>query len=82
MKSQGLDVKDFSFIATSFNADNTGADRVLDNLQVHGGASIEDLLGSQHIEIHSDDGMPVLMASQVMGMGMGMRGGMDSNPAP
>lgn len=82
LASQGLDAKDFSFIATSFNADNTGADRVLDNLQVHGGLSMEDMLGNQHIEILSDDGMPVLMASQVMGMGMGMHGGMDSNPAP
>ena len=69
--SQGLDAKDFSFIATSFNADNTGADRVLDNLQVHGGVSLEDMLGNMHIEIHSDNGMPVLVASQVMHDGMG-----------
>ncbi|HEV2333113.1 MAG TPA: Ig-like domain-containing protein, partial [Gammaproteobacteria bacterium] len=41
LTGQGLDTKDFSFIATSFNADNTGADRVLDNLQVHGGVSME-----------------------------------------
>ena len=69
--SQGLNAKDFSFIATSFNADNTGADRVLDNLQVHGGLSIEDVLGGQHIEIHSDNGMPVLMASEAIPSGMG-----------
>lgn len=71
LTSQGLDVKDFSFIATSFNADNTGADRLLDNLQVHGGSSLDDRLGGQHIEIHSDKGMPVLMASEVMHPGMG-----------
>ncbi|HET7176921.1 MAG TPA: Ig-like domain-containing protein [Gammaproteobacteria bacterium] len=80
LASQGLDAKDFSFITTSFNADNTGPDRVLDNLQVHGGVSMEDMLGDQLIEIHSDDGMPVLTTSQVMGMGM--HGGMDSNPSP
>ncbi|HEV2322170.1 MAG TPA: Ig-like domain-containing protein, partial [Gammaproteobacteria bacterium] len=71
LASQGLDSKDFSFIATSFNADNTGADRVLDNLQVHGGMTLEDMLGGQHIEIHSDNGMPVLLASQTLHGGMG-----------
>lgn len=74
LTSQGLDPQKFSFISTTFNADGTGADRVLDNLSLstdHGQMTLDDRLGGQHIEVSLDTSMPSLKASSVLREGMG-----------
>ncbi len=74
LASQGFDPQKFSFISTTFNADGTGADHVLDNLSVsmeHGQMLLDDQLGGQRIEIDSDAQMPILKVSAVLREGMG-----------
>ena len=74
LTSQGLDPQKFDFISTTFNADSTGADRVLDNLSVstdHGKMLLDDRLGGQQIEVSLDTPMPSLKASSVLREGMG-----------
>lgn len=69
LASQGLDPEKFSFISTTFNADSTGADRVLDNLSVstdHGKMLLDDRLGGQRIEVSLDTPMPALKVSAVL----------------
>lgn len=76
LMGQGFDPQKFSFISTSFNADGTGADHILDNLGVSTGQStlaLDDRMGGQHIDVHLDAQMPSLMVSALM------REGADSN---
>lgn len=51
--AQGLDPQTFSFISTPFNADGTGADRILDNLGVdtdRGRLMLQDRMGGRQID--------------------------------
>lgn len=51
--AQGLDPRRFSFISTPFDADGTGADRILDNLGVdagHGRLLLQDRIGGREID--------------------------------
>ena len=66
LTSQGLDTRTFSFISTSFNADGTGADRVLDNISVstdHGRMLLDDRLAGRQVEVSLDTQMPALKVS-------------------
>jgi len=69
LMGQGFDPQQFSFISTSFNADGTGADHILDNIGVdagRGGMMLDDRMGGQHIEVHLDTQMPSLKVSALM----------------
>lgn len=66
LAAQGLDAAKFSFLSTSFNADGTGADRVLDSITVNtaaGHLGLDDLLGRQHIEVTIAGHIPALKIS-------------------
>lgn len=69
LKGQGLDPQSFGFISTTFNADSTGANRVLDNISVdvtHGKLLLDDRMGGQRIEVGLEARMPVLHVSTLM----------------
>lgn len=73
---QGLDPQSFSFVSTPFNADGTGADRILDNIAVstgNGRMLLQDRMGGRQIEVSLDAEMPALKASAVMREGTGSK---------
>lgn len=74
LAGQGFDAEKFSFISTSFNADGTGADHILDNISVstdHGRMLLDDQLAGKQVEVSFDTQMPVLKVSAVLHEGMG-----------
>ena len=69
LASQGFDAETFSFISTSFDADGTGIDHILDNISVdtdHGRMLLNDQLAGKQIEVGLDTQMPVLKVSAVL----------------
>ena len=69
LANQGFDTDTFSFVSTSFDADGTGADHVLDNISVdmdHGRMLLNDQLAGKQIEVNLDTQMPVLKVSPVL----------------
>lgn len=74
LAGQGFDAQKFSFVSTSFNADGTGADHILDNVSVstdHGRMLLNDQLTGRQIEISPGAQMPVLKVSALSPKGMG-----------
>ena len=74
LASQGFDVETFSFVSTSFDADGTGADHILDNISVnmdHGQMLLDDQLAGKRIEVNLDTQIPALKVSAVLREGMG-----------
>ena len=74
LAGQGFDVDTFSFLSTSFDADGTGADHILDNISVssdQGRMLLEDRLAGNQIEVALDAQMPTLKVSAVLHEGMG-----------
>jgi hypothetical protein len=74
LASQGFDVETFSFVSTSFDADGTGADHILDNISVnmdHGQMLLDDQLAGKRIEVNLDTQIPALKVSTVLREGMG-----------
>jgi hypothetical protein len=69
LASQGFDAETFSFVSTSFDADGTGIDHILDNISVdtdHGRMLLNDQLAGKQIEVGLDTQMPVLKVSAVL----------------
>jgi len=74
LAGQGFDAQKFSFVSTSFNADGTGADHILDNISVstdHGRMLLNDQLAGHQIEVSLDAQMPALKVSTLAHEGTG-----------
>ena len=68
LAAQGLDATTFSFLSTSFSADGTGADRVLDGVSVNtaaGHLGMDDHLSGQHIDVTIAGKVPALKVSSI-----------------